>query len=267
MTVLSFPEEIISAPVFYALRQGLIPHQFEIKILPEKEIEQLLQQNEAVLGLLSPAAYARITSSLRVIKDFAILSEQASSNVLLFFKENLAGMDLIYYKENNKDTFESFIARIVMREVFETDAVWEPIPGESEAEDLLESFPALLLTGEKAFAGSIKKSSFIDLAEEWSLKVQLPLFNRILVASNRFTDSGELETLRLSLELGMRNFKKIAVNHAKSHFPQWSFYHDLLTRSFRYFPQEKDWDGLRLLLKYLFYYGETEYPPELSFYE
>lgn len=266
MTRLAFRPGLIAEPLVYGIRKNLFQHPFRIEMLPEEKIADLCNKGELDLGLISPLQFAMKQGELRILKDFAILSPYSARNALLYFKDNLKNINRIGYADKPEAQYLNFFGQMVLSELFDIQADWQVVEDILPLETSLSNNPVLYLTGQDAFDTYGYFPNFIDLSQEWILKTELPLVHQIMVVNSSFDDNGEIEALKLSRELGIRNLKKIALLYEQTYPQNWVSYFELINENYQYFPEVSAWDSLRELLPYMFYYGKTEYFPELKFY-
>jgi predicted solute-binding protein len=79
--------------------------------------------------------------------------------------------------------------------------------------------------------------------------------------------TNDLNVIQSSFDLGIKNLEKISKDYAKKHQEDWAFYHDLFTQNLSYFFSDQEKDGLNEFYTYAFFYGFTEFIPDLNFYK
>ena len=209
MTSLAFSNEFIIQPLVYAIQKNLIKHPFEIKILPDKEIVENLLNGSVHMGLISPLHFAMNKGELSIIKEFVISSRNFGRNALLFFKISLDRIETITFHNDLNETFDLFIGELVINEIFDIQANWKGLSEIPEIRCALKTYPVIFCGGQKAFDTYDIVDQFIDLSEEWIIKNGLPLIHKIMVVRDDFKDNGEINALKLSRELGIKNLMKI----------------------------------------------------------
>jgi predicted solute-binding protein len=235
--------------------------------MDEEKIVKELLDGSADLGFISPLSYARSQGNLAIIKDFIISSPQAGRNSLLFFKGKLETIDKIYFAKNSPMIdYHKVIANYVLREIFDIEALWQEVENLTVSEKTINQYLVIFLSGNLAYDTFIDFENHIDLTEEWSLKMSLPMVHLILCGSRNFHDSPTIEDLKLSRTIGLSNVRKISESYSRKHEQNWDVYFDLLDKNFRFFPELTDWEGLQILLQYMFYSNEIEYLPEIHFF-
>lgn len=262
-----YNSELITSPIIYGIKNNLISHQIKLIQLQETEVYDALEKREATIGIISPLEYAKARGDLYIIKDFIISSAESAKNALLFFKYNLSDINQIYFMCDYLGNYDCFLGELVMKEIFNVQARWKIIEKSWKIDVLLKKFDVIFLSGEKAFDVYTDYDNYIDLSEEWILNTKIPLIHRILVVHKSFNNHELLDTVRLSRELGLRNLMKIAKEFAQKHQQNWDIYYDLIKLSYQYFPDSLCWSSLENILQYIFYYGKSEYYPDLKFYE
>ena len=138
---------------------------------------------------------------------------------------------------------------------------------EPDLDKMLTKADAAFITGDKAFEYSRNNSNYLDLGEEWEDLTGFP-FVYAFWAGREFTvKKNELSIIKKAYELGRKNLVKICKDYAASHSESWSFYHDFLTQNMQYVLTEEAKDGLAEYYNYAFFFGFSEFIPDLHFYE
>ena len=267
MLKILYPSELLCSPIIYPLKSKMIKHRLSCTYMNEEKIINELLDGSADLGFISPLSYARSQGNLTILKDFIISSPQAGRNSLLFFKGKLETIDKIYFSKNSPMiAYHKVIANYVLREIFNIEALWQEVENLTVNEKTINKYLVIFLSGNLAYDTFIDFENHIDLTEEWSLKMSLPMVHLILCGSRNFQDSSIIEELILSRNIGLKNLMKISESYSEKHEQSWDVYFDLLDKNFRFFPELSDWEGLQNLLEYIFYSNEIEYLPEIHFF-
>ncbi len=260
-------EDLLSLPAIHALVNNHIQHPFKMMALPEAQILKKLQEGNLDMGILSPYYYARKQGSVRILKEFTIVSRVPIASSLLFFRGNLKTIEEVYWKRNPQAQFEHFLGKLVLEEFMGVESEWKEFEADLEVEELLLKYPVILLTGEDAYRASDSAEGMIDLTEEWLLKTDLPIVQRLIVVRDTFKDSGELETLHKSIQVGIRRLKSISEDFAYQKQRNWDIYFNILQKLEFSGQTPEVWDSLREFLQYMFYKGEADYYPEMEFFD
>jgi predicted solute-binding protein len=261
-----YSNDLIIQPLVFGIENRLVPYQFSIEKLSENEAFQLLENGDAQLGIISPLEYAKSKGNMRILEDFSITSASGARNALLFFRGNLKHITHISTTCELKKNFDAFLGDIVLNEVFDVQAEWKIIHNNLEIQDFFKKYEIFFFAGGAAFEMYGEYENYIDLSEEWILKMNLPLVHRIVVVYESFNDQKALESLQLSREMGVRNLVKIAKTYANYHKHNWNLYYNLLNNNYYYYSDTLSWQSMENLLQYIFFYGRTDYYPELKFY-
>lgn len=257
-------EDLIHQPLLYALQHSLIEHPFDLIAQPPAQNVADLCSGRLDAALISAVDYARNSSELLLVPDVIVSSRGAARHGLLYFRENQQHIGRVACRD--VDSQYRVLADMVMKEFFEIEIEWIPLPGAFSREKALAEYPAYLAEGPEALRAFPLADNYFDLLEAWGDNAELDYVHYLLAVP----EGGEWETrmaepLRLSRELGLRNIKKIARNFAGSAATGWDAYDDLLNEVYRYAPDEALWAHLRDYFQYLFYYGEIEFLPEMRF--
>jgi predicted solute-binding protein len=265
MITFAFKPELISSPITHALETNCIPHGMKIQKMPESPFE-ILEKGEAQIGIINPVEYANSKGNLKLIKEITISSPLSGRNSLLYFKGNLKDIDAIHVCEDNYESFEQFIAKVILSEVYDSHPEWKIIKDSVELKDLIHRYEIVFVAGARAFDMYVDHVNFLDLSEEWILNFELPLIHRLVVVHESFSESGIIESIKLSAELGLRNLTNVSKTYAEINLQNWDIYFDLLNEHFNYLPNPLTWESLKILFQYIFYYGESDYYAQLKFF-
>ncbi len=268
MVKFGYTNELLNEPIIYALKSNLISHPFKLIEMPQADILKNLENKSIDMGLISPLQYAINRGKIKICRDITICSSKSGRNILLFFQGNLEKITKIFYKKNPLNSYEHLMGEIVINEFLNVEADWIEVNKFSQIDLDLDKFPVIFLSGYQAFNALGIVETYIDLSEEWIIQTELPFIHRILAVRDDFKDFNVMDTLKLSLELGLRNIKKIAENFDDITKKSWDIYTDLLRKNYQYYYSEEPvWKSLREILSFIFYYGKSEYLPDLKFWD
>ena len=268
MIKLLYPSELLCSPVIYPLKNQMVDSTLSCKYVEEGKIIAELMEGSADLGFISPLSYARSQGDLKIFREFIISSPQAGRNSLLFFKGELTSIDKIYFAKNSPMIdYHQVIANNVLNEIFDIEPQWQEVENLTISEESIEKYQVIFLSGNLAYDTFIDFENYIDLTEEWSLKMNLPMVHLILCCSRKYQDFTTIQNLQLSLKIGLNNLMKISKAYSEEHDQSWDIYFDLLDKNFRFFPELSDWEGLHHLFQYMFYANVVEYLPEIHFFD
>jgi len=268
MLPLYYSTPLICDPILYALIKRQIEHNLEPKLLPESTILDGLMNGSIPIGFISPLSYAQSKGEIYLINDFTIYTPHTGKNALLFFKGALDNITDIYYKSTlASGSFDRFITNWILREIFNISPQWHEVKSITMNAKNLEQYEVIFVHGAEAIDLYPDYENFIDLSEEWTLNMGLPLVQQVLVVSKMFRENYVLERLRLSRELGLRNLIKISKSYAKNHPQNWDVYFDILNENYHYHPNSQVWESLSELMSMMFYSNIMDYLPELKVYQ
>lgn len=265
MIRLGISDDLINQPILYGISNSLIDHPFTLKTQSLSENCQGLLNKELDIAFISPLDYARNSSLLNLVRDYAVLSEGAAKYLLLFFRENLKDIrDVTYLAESQY----YYLAQIVLSEFFEIEAEWHQHRSkgkQADVEQLLKDAPVCILDGPEAMRTGYLAENYLDLLDIWDSNTEVCYFHQLLVVREDNHDDVGLEALSLSRELGMRNLKKIAENYATAHDQQWDYFYDLLNDVYKFYPTTEQWKDIQELFNYLYFYGFIDFLPGMSY--
>jgi predicted solute-binding protein len=267
MIRLVYSSALFCEPLLYAFSNQPMQQVIKLEKIQEMECLAKLESGEAEIALLTPLAYARSKGKILLVKDLMIHSQTAGKNILLFFKGELKNFEKVYCQELKKEnSFEKFLADLVLREYFELDIDWQPLPANHLSVSLLNQLKVILLTGEPAYESLNDINTYIDLTEEWYLRTDLPFVQNVLCVHSSFRQPELLAKIQTSLQLGLANLKNIAEAYAKTHSQEYEIYYTLLTENYYYTPHPSNLESLEQLFQFMFYSGVVDYLPQIKLY-
>jgi predicted solute-binding protein len=95
----------------------------------------------------------------------------------------------------------------------------------------------------------------------------LPFVYGLWAGREMTVTTADVASIISSFELGKLNLEKISKEYARKHSQNWSFYHDFLTHNLSYTFSDLEKEGLNEFYNYAFFYGFTEFIPDLHFYK
>jgi chorismate dehydratase len=250
------------SPLSYGLDQKLLPLEFDLKFGTVQENSVRLRAGEIEMGLISSVEYAIKKETWYVVPDICLSSQDCIMDVQLFFKSGLKGIESIAVDKNAATEFT--LLQILMREKYSLLLKYHKM--EPDLNKMLATADAALIVGEKALEYYKYHRNRIDLNEEWRDLTGLPFVYSFWAGREDTIGANELKIIRSSSQLGQNNLEKIAKEYADKHQEDWSFYHDFLSNNLSYAFAETEKEGLMEFYNFAFFYGYTEFIPDLHFY-
>jgi chorismate dehydratase len=249
-------------PLLYGIKNKSIKHPFELIYTNLVGATGSLRDGEAELSLIPSVEYARTKETWNIIPGICINCPGSVLNVQLFFKKGLK--DLKKIAIDNQAPSAATLLKILLREKYSMSPDYLEMP--AGLEHMLDQADAALICGDKALEYYQQRRSRLDLNEEWVDLTGLP-FVYSFWAGREFTiTTDEVRLIRKSFELGLANAEHICRDYAAQHGTDWVFYHDFLTKNISYNFAEREKEGLMEFYNYAFFYGYTEFIPDLHFY-
>ncbi|GAB4368940.1 MAG: hypothetical protein Kow0042_10400 [Calditrichia bacterium] len=265
MPVLAYSPHMIISPLIRPMEEGLVPTSVRLEKIPQSEIINRLENKTVDLGIISPLDYSQSKSKLLILPEPVFYITDRGMDMLLFFQENLRSINRIFYQADPDLEFENFMGKIILNEFLGVDAEWIALKEFDSAENILKKYPVFFQVGKKAFFNQLQVENFIDLTEEWKQNTNLPLVYRFLAARNDFQERECLQQLHAALRYGLQNFEQIAAKEFEDSPELKYLYLKMMQENYRFTSADLVWDALKEILQYLFYYGETNYIPDLYF--
>ncbi len=138
---------------------------------------------------------------------------------------------------------------------------------EPDLEKMLLDAEAALIVGESSLNYYRIHRNRLDLNEEWLDMTGLPFVYAFWAGREILITSDDLNVIQSSFDLGIKNLEKLSKDYAQKHQEDWAFYHDFFTQNLSYSFSDKEKDGLNEFYNYAFFYGFTEFIPDLHFYK
>jgi chorismate dehydratase len=134
-----------------------------------------------------------------------------------------------------------------------------------DMDQMLSQADAALLVGNRAMCE--RRSNRLDLCEEWLDLTGLPFVYGFWAGLEIGTGKEDVALIKKSFELGKKNLMTIAKKFARQCNDNWSYYHDILAKYIYYKLDGEEKQGLLEFYNYAFYYGYSEFIPDLLFFE
>ena len=256
------PVDLEYMPLTYGIVQNLIPHKFNVSHANITDTAEQLRQGSIELGIIPSIEYARRKETWNLIPGLCVSAKGSLKTSQLFFKKGLKKINKIAVDHNAGSN--SILLQILMREKYQLDP--EYLLMSPNLDDMLEKADAAFLVGDSALENLKSNRNRLDLGEEWYDFTGLP-FPVALWSGRQFTiDKDDVNVIKKSFELGIRNTEKISKEYAKSHPENWAYYHDIILRDLSYQMSEDVNDGLMEFYNFAFYLGYIDQIPDLHFY-
>lgn len=250
-------------PLTYGFQENLLNHNFELYHADLKTNAKMLRQGEIEIGIISPLDYASKKETWLIVPDISLTSHEKVKHVQLFFKKGLKDIRSVAVDE--KAVSERVLLEIIMREKFMQSPDY--IPMVADIEKMFISSEAALIVDEKALTYYNQYRSRIDLNDEWMDLTGLP-FVYCFWAGRDFTITpDDLTSITSSFLLGQKNLEQISKSYAENHPENWVFYHDYLTKNLSFALTDHEKEGLAEFFNYAFFYGYSDFIPDLHFYK
>jgi chorismate dehydratase len=261
--LIGLTNSLIYLPLIYGIDHNLVKHDFGISYGDIVENAIKLREGEIELGIISSLEYALKKETWQIVPDLCISSPQKIKHVQLFFKKGLKDIRKVAIDKNA--TNEAILLKIVMREKFLMTPEYTIL--ESDLENMLSKAEAALIVGDQALNYYGAYPNRLDLNDEWMDFTGLPFVYAFWAGREITITTDDLKMLHASYHLGINNLEKISKDYAKNHQENWTFYHDFFTQNLSYTFSDLEKDGLNEFYNYAFFYGFTEFIPELHFYK
>jgi chorismate dehydratase len=248
-------------PLTYGLEQKDLQHQFITVYGNEQEAASKLKEGEVTLSLISAIDYAQKKESWHILPDIAVAFTGGSNTMLLMFRKDLKEINTVAIDRHASTSI--VLLKIILQEKFNSTP--EYIPMESDLDTMLETADAALLSGTKAM--NERRANRLDLCEEWSDLTGLPFVYGFWAGLEIATQKEDLILLKKSFDLGKINLEKISKKYAQQNNDNWTRYHDILAKNIIYSFSGIEKQALHEFYNYAFYYGYSEFIPDLLFFE
>jgi chorismate dehydratase len=250
-------------PLIYGLKNNLIGHDFGMIFGSIVENASKLRDGEIELGLISSLDYALKKETWQIVPDICVSSTQKIKHAQLFFKKGLTDIRKVAVDKNAAS--EAILLKILMREKFMISPDY--IEVEANLGEMLSKAEAALVIGDIGLNFSKSHQNRLDLNEEWLDMTGLPFVYTFWAGREMTITPSDVNIIKSSFELGKKNLEKISKEYADKHSQNWSFYHDFFTQNMSYTFSDLEIDGLNEFYNYAFFYGFTEFIPDLHFYK
>jgi chorismate dehydratase len=261
--LIGITDSLVYLPLIYGIQKNLITHDFGIKFGSIQENANRLREGEIELSLISSLDYALKKETWQIIPNLCVSSDHKIKHVQLFFKKGLKDIQKVAVDKNA--TSEAILLKILMREKFMISP--EYIEMEPDLDKMLLDSDSALIIGDSGLNYYRTHKNRLDLNEEWMDMTGLPFVYAFWAGREMTISKKDISIIRASSDLGMKNLDLISEEYAKSHQQNEKLYHDFFTQNISYTFTDQDMDGLNEFYTYAFFYGFTDYVPDLHFYK
>ena len=261
--MMGLTDSLVYLPLIYGINHNLVEHEFGVSLGNLVQNAVRLREGEIEIGLISSLDYALKKESWQIVPHLCVASKNKIKHVQLFFKKGLKDIKTVAVDKNAAS--ELFLLKILMREKFLISPDY--IEMESDLENMLVDAEAALLVGDQALNNYKANRNRIDLNDEWTDLTGLPFVYAFWAGREITITQNDIKMLHSSFNLGYNNLEKISKDYAKKHQENWVFYHDFLTQNISYSFSDQEKEGLNEFYNYAFFYGFTEFIPDLQFYK
>lgn len=261
--LIGLTDALVYLPLIYGIIHNLVRHDFRVSFGSIIENAIKLREGEIELGIISSLDYALKKETWRIVPNLCISSIQKIKHVQLFFKKGLKDIRKVAVDKNAAS--EAILLKILMREKFLMSPDY--IEMEPDLEKMLLNAEAALIVGESSLNYYRIHRNRLDLNEEWLDMTGLPFVYAFWAGREILITSDDLNVIQSSFDLGIKNLEKLSKDYAQKHQEDWAFYHDFFTQNLSYSFSDQEKDGLNEFYNYAFFYGFTEFIPDLHFYK
>jgi chorismate dehydratase len=252
-------QDILAAPLVYALQHNKIAHPFTLRYASLAENAHALTSGEVAIALVSPIDYARNSGEWEILPGLGISSFGTTGEILVLFRQDLQRIHTI--ATDLRFPSEIVLTQIVFLEKFGDKPSF--LTKTPSGVTLPVNADAVLLVGDAALKKTESQTNILDLADEWSDITGLPFVHSFFVARRETIDAGVLAPLLQSLSYFRSNQKEITmVLSAQSGIKEERL--DIhFSEEIRYSLDDLDLDGIRELFRYCYYHGMLDEIPDL----
>jgi chorismate dehydratase len=254
-------QELFYRPMTYGLEQKQFQHHFTKAYGNESQAAYKLKEGEVDLSIISAIDYAQKKESWRIVPEIAVAFKENSNILLLFFRKDLKEINTVAVDPSAATAI--VLLKIILQEKY--NFAPEYIPMQPDIDRMLSQADAALLVGNTALCE--RRVNRLDLSEEWLDLTGLPFVYGFWAGLDVAAGRAEIALIKKSFELGMKNLTTIAKTFAKQYNDNWGYYHDILTTNIYYRLNEIEKQSLREFYNYAFYYGYSDFIPDLLFFE
>lgn len=248
-------------PLLFGLDKGRAKSRIHSIYCNEEEAAYKLKEGEVDLGIISSLAYAQKKESWRIIPGIALSFLVGSNAMLLFFRKGLKEINRVAI--NASAITANVLLKIILQEKFKLSP--EYISIDAPVDEMLTEADAALLTGSQAMRE--RRPNRLDLCEEWYDLTGHPFVYAFWAGLEIGVTAGDVALIKQSHHLGMKNLENISKKFAQKNKESWAYYHDIFTRYIRFEFNDREKQALQEFYNYAFYYGFSEFIPDLLFYD
>jgi len=261
--IIGITDTLPFGPLIFGLKTQPLPDNIQINADNLGENAKKLREGEIELGLISSLEYALKKETWHIIPGLCLTSMNKIKHVQLFFKKGLKEIQTIAVDQNVSG--EDILLKIIMREKFVQSPEFIYMP--ANLDKMFAKADAALITGDEALLHYNAYPGRLDLNEEWLDLTGLPFVYAFWVGRKLTITSNEVKLVQNSYNIGKNNMQSIAKEYASAKQEDWTFFYDYINSDLVFTFSEREEDGLLEFYNYAFFYGYTEFIPDLHFFK
>lgn len=242
-------------PLTFAIENGLVKHDFEIKLTPPSDLSAMLSRKEIDIGLIPVAEFLK-RKSYTAIPDISISSYGKVDSVVLLARGRLEDIQRVAVDRRSQSS--TALLKIILQ-IFHGLSP-EYISRET-GDDFLKDVDAGMIIGDTGLEITYAPPEgyrVYDLGEIWTDKTGLPFVYAVFAVNEGVALGKDTDALLQSKEYGLGITGKIAKLESERTGLDESICYKYLTERIRYDLGDKETRGIIKYSEFLSRLGESE---------
>ncbi|KAB2834779.1 MAG: menaquinone biosynthesis protein [Candidatus Dadabacteria bacterium] len=235
-------------PLTFAIEQGLVEHDFEIKLTPPSELSQLLAEKDIDVGLIPVAEFLR-RSSYSAVPGISISSYGNVDSVVLLTKGPLTDVKKVAVDRRSQSS--TALLRIILEIFHGLSPEYTP---RATGGEFLKDVDAGMIIGDTGLETTYSPPAGYevhDLGGIWTRETGLPFVYAVFAVNNGVELGPNLEALYRSKEYGLGITRNIAKLESLRTGIDEGVCYTYMTERIKYGLGEKEIEGISKYGEYL----------------
>lgn len=235
-------------PLTFAIEQGLVEHDFEIKLTPPSELSQLLAEKDIDVGLIPVAEFLR-RSSYSAVPGISISSYGNVDSVVLLTKGALTDVKKVAVDRRSQSS--TALLRIILEIFHGLSPEYTP---RATGGEFLKDVDAGMIIGDTGLETTYSPPAgyeVYDLGGIWTRETGLPFVYAVFAVNNGVELGPNLEALYRSKEYGLGITRNIAKLESLRTGIDEGVCYTYMTERIKYGLGEKEIEGISKYGEYL----------------
>jgi chorismate dehydratase len=224
-------------------------------------LASMLESGEIAAGMVSTVA-CFMNPSLQIVPGISISCEGPAESVKFFYKDDLSQVRRVALDTSSLTSI--VLARIILREGYNLSP--EFVPMLPDLTSMMDACDAAVTIGDTTMCAPAGRWGELDLGEEWHVLTGLPFVFAVWAVNPELTESGLVDALDKSKELGLKSLREISVSESERLGLPVDVCYRYLSETMNYDLTDRHMTALRLFCERARGYGFVSSPCEVRMF-